>query len=626
MFTQPVFNNPSVFAAYAQNNSAMCGGQVQVSVSYGPMPVFPQHQQTPCLATKPLSHQPQKPISHQPSIAQAAPPSCQELPALRKIDLLLNQNCDLLCQVFDHQSLISKDENQALKRIIDQYLANFEPKTLSDRPLASQNFSTLIACAEKQPTEQAQFILKYLPPTSLSPSNQALHSLIAELIVFHEFLHSSPLVVPQHFWAVALVSCLLCSALIHDTTTTLPIILETTNPIRLGLITCSLKNLLAPDVRFHGSCQDLQFCSYKVLSLLLPEGMRVPNQVVGQVIRPSLSQFCSATNISLNFVSGLLNLTELLPSLFNNTFLVKVLSILKCTTQNDHPLSQHPDRFVMASTLIQCFTALCTTIDCSPHIEPLCEFAVGAGFQHIVVASLRSFLNMMPRQGAEVLARNANFRPLVEHVAALGAGCPFVEHYRALHSNIFISSNADLSNTSLVSFFMNPLLSDVTLIVDHTPIPAHKMVLVRCPYFATMFTSSMVEASLSEITLQGFELNPFLVALRHIYGASQCNLDSSATDLDALIKCMHTADFLQLGDLKSHCEVLVAKCLMTCDCNRLALRVNELQRMEQTASDFVLLALRDRLLKAIPFLQTVSASAFHCSILTRPSANSLPRQ
>ena len=54
------------------------------------------------------------------------------------------------------------------------------------------------------------------------------------------------------------------------------------------------------------------------------------------------------------------------------------------------------------------------------------------------------------------------------------------------------------------------MYSDVTFILEENrEIPAHKMILTRCPYFAGMFSSEMRERNLEKIKIENFSYKVF---------------------------------------------------------------------------------------------------------------------
>ena len=56
--------------------------------------------------------------------------------------------------------------------------------------------------------------------------------------------------------------------------------------------------------------------------------------------------------------------------------------------------------------------------------------------------------------------------------------------------------------SDMQSLVNNELLSDVTFVVSGQTIYAHKMMLIRSPYFRAMFTGSMMESNQSEIHIE----------------------------------------------------------------------------------------------------------------------------
>jgi hypothetical protein len=59
--------------------------------------------------------------------------------------------------------------------------------------------------------------------------------------------------------------------------------------------------------------------------------------------------------------------------------------------------------------------------------------------------------------------------------------------------------------------------ADVTFILEDKEVPAHKLMLVRCPYFAAMFSSEMKERSMDKIRIETMSHHIFLLVLKYLY-------------------------------------------------------------------------------------------------------------
>jgi hypothetical protein len=60
--------------------------------------------------------------------------------------------------------------------------------------------------------------------------------------------------------------------------------------------------------------------------------------------------------------------------------------------------------------------------------------------------------------------------------------------------------------------------SDVAFILEgQKEIPAHKLLLARCPYFAAMFSMEMKEKTMDKIRIENVSYHIFLLVLRYLY-------------------------------------------------------------------------------------------------------------
>lgn len=69
------------------------------------------------------------------------------------------------------------------------------------------------------------------------------------------------------------------------------------------------------------------------------------------------------------------------------------------------------------------------------------------------------------------------------------------------------------------TLFANKHLSDVTLVVDETEIPAHKLVLAEgSSFFERMWESGMVEGRSHRVEITGVSLEVMETVLKYLYG------------------------------------------------------------------------------------------------------------
>ena len=94
----------------------------------------------------------------------------------------------------------------------------------------------------------------------------------------------------------------------------------------------------------------------------------------------------------------------------------------------------------------------------------------------------------------------------------------------------------------------NQRYSDITLIVENRPIPAHKMILSRSKYFEAMFSGNMIESNSREVCITNVSFAAFWEVLKYIYTAQiESNPEYS-------LELLEVADLLCLDRLKKICE------------------------------------------------------------------------
>mmetsp|Transcript_542 Transcript_542/g.1286 ORF Transcript_542/g.1286 Transcript_542/m.1286 type:complete len:829 (-) Transcript_542:59-2545(-) len=102
--------------------------------------------------------------------------------------------------------------------------------------------------------------------------------------------------------------------------------------------------------------------------------------------------------------------------------------------------------------------------------------------------------------------------------------------------------------TDLKSLVNDEALSDVTFIVEDQPVYAHKILLMRCPYFQAMLLGSMMESSQSEIRMEQVSHSIFLLLLEYLY------TDNVRIPLDAAMDLFAAANQFSLPRLQAMCE------------------------------------------------------------------------
>lgn len=103
-------------------------------------------------------------------------------------------------------------------------------------------------------------------------------------------------------------------------------------------------------------------------------------------------------------------------------------------------------------------------------------------------------------------------------------------------------------NEDLRAMVNNPTLSDVTFVVEGREIYAHKLLLIRCEYFQSLFLGSMIESTLSRIPIEQVRYTVFLSLLEYLY------TDHVRIPLSCAMELFEAADLFMIPRLKTICE------------------------------------------------------------------------
>jgi len=111
----------------------------------------------------------------------------------------------------------------------------------------------------------------------------------------------------------------------------------------------------------------------------------------------------------------------------------------------------------------------------------------------------------------------------------------------------------DIPSSSLVGdlrgFLNEPKMSDVTFIVEGKPVYAHKLLCMRCSYFAAMFGGEMREAQQNTITIPNLSHRAFLALLEYLYTD-----EVEISNMDIAMDLFVAADQFGVERLKRLCE------------------------------------------------------------------------
>lgn len=102
--------------------------------------------------------------------------------------------------------------------------------------------------------------------------------------------------------------------------------------------------------------------------------------------------------------------------------------------------------------------------------------------------------------------------------------------------------------SDLRAMINNSSLSDVTFIVEGQPVCAHKLMLMRCPYFEALFLCKMRESRMTEIPISQVSYSVFISILEYLYTDQVKMSTSNAMDIFV------AADLFCIPRLKTMCE------------------------------------------------------------------------
>ncbi|RVE44844.1 hypothetical protein evm_010499, partial [Chilo suppressalis] len=126
--------------------------------------------------------------------------------------------------------------------------------------------------------------------------------------------------------------------------------------------------------------------------------------------------------------------------------------------------------------------------------------------------------------------------------------------------------HSEVTLKNLFHYFQSQKLCDVALIAGGCSIPAHKIILASCSeYFAAMFTGSLKEAQLTEITLERVDSQALQALVRYCYTGT---IELREDTVEVLLS---TASLLQLNTVTDACCAFLKKQLDPCNCLGIAL-------------------------------------------------------
>ncbi|XP_038049351.1 kelch-like protein 12 [Patiria miniata] len=130
---------------------------------------------------------------------------------------------------------------------------------------------------------------------------------------------------------------------------------------------------------------------------------------------------------------------------------------------------------------------------------------------------------------------------------------------KKLHS--FTGSHSKTMLQTLNSLRRQSLLCDVTVVVEGTEFPAHRVILAACsPYFCAMFTNEMSESAKPSVELQGLKASAMEILLQFIY------TEEVAVTVENVQELLPSACLLQLKGVEDACCAFLTKQLDPSNC------------------------------------------------------------
>ena len=295
------------------------------------------------------------------------------------------------------------------------------------------------------------------------------------------------------------------------------------------------------------------------LGLANLSSQNVPRQVVERSLRPALVDFCSPSKLNPSLVASLHSIISIFPHLFNTAFATKLTQTLKGLVTH-YPTTPATPIIMMVCKMFDVFVVFAANkvFDCGQYAKTLVDIAAALQVTWFpstqleiareIPLALSRFLFLFPEQGLQALHAHPSLLSVV-----------FSSPYAYPLSLAFRKNAIFADRVSLQGFqqyFCNHELSDVTLVVgsERLQVPAHQVVLSRCPFFATLLFGGMSESGQATISLESFPVSTFLVCLKVIYGADPSESVCSSADIQSLVAIFEMSDFLGLEDLARECE------------------------------------------------------------------------
>eukprot|EP00299_Pterocystis_sp_00344_P011240 c5205_g1_i1.p1 GENE.c5205_g1_i1~~c5205_g1_i1.p1 ORF type:complete len:800 (-),score=102.15 c5205_g1_i1:25-2424(-) len=354
--------------------------------------------------------------------------------------------------------------------------------------------------------------------------------------------------------------------------------------LRNWLMSTYFKAILQPVA--HPVWRDVLVMSKIALARLDSKQRKIPRDVVEQLLRPALIQFCEVSTLNMGSIVGLHSIVEMFPTLFKEVFGQKILEVLDCFLDQDsirRTFSHLPDPLIckMITWLLDFFRLFSSTqaFSCEQWVGILCKLVVKlekSWIPHILTmdntntgnsevqgccyfrAPLCRFLTLNPDSAVSFMMGNSTdqcLAPLFASVLKCRQAVPLELSFRQRTATFTSSSALALSST----------FSDVQLITaSGDGVLSHRVVLSsRSQYFRNLFGCGMAESHQPVVVLSDIDTNTLRLLVQFLY--DPC-VDLSRLSSDSILDLLVAADRFVIDDLVRLCEYHISSRVCPTNC------------------------------------------------------------
>eukprot|EP00299_Pterocystis_sp_00344_P008096 c2929_g1_i1.p1 GENE.c2929_g1_i1~~c2929_g1_i1.p1 ORF type:complete len:820 (-),score=112.18 c2929_g1_i1:87-2546(-) len=310
---------------------------------------------------------------------------------------------------------------------------------------------------------------------------------------------------------------------------------------------------------------------------------KIPRDVVEQILRPALLQFCDISKLDMRVVIGLHSIVELFPTLFKEVFGKKILDILDCFLDQDSvrlkfgPATCDQTICKMIACLLDFFRLFASTqaFPCDQWIGALSKLVLNLEkkwspdtFMSFVPAKscnnfrapLCRFLSMNTEGSVSFIMENSADKAMSDFFSSI------LKCRHAISLKLALQHRASLFMTSSCSnsFVLSPKFSDVQLMTSSGEgVPSHRVVLSsKSEFFRNLFGCGMAESFRENVLIEDMDVTTLRLLVQYLYDQS---LDLAKLSSEALMDLLVAADRFVVDDLVNLCEHML--CARVCVTN-----------------------------------------------------------